>query len=295
MPSGRGQLLGVFYATPANSIRAGADALIAASRGAIVPKPASTAYTGSGYTLTLPGGWTAKKTSSGTPLLSSADGQAVVSVNEQDLAVTPTDVELRKQIADTTSVLGKSLKVTFSVANRPITIGALHVLTGVLTASNHSIGVEVSYLSDGQHLLLILELYPSGTPQADLDQATALIGSIVVTGGGAFTTSSPTPTPEATPAGTPAPQTGAGSADRRPDPGGDRQGWRRFQQAGQGHLCDRLRAAAGGIAPRGCRDTHCRRQAGDQDFRPGEWDPGGERSRSSTSQRRRRIVTPTMR
>ena len=211
MPSGRGQLLGVFYATPANSIRAGADALIAASRGAIVPKPASTAYTGSGYTLTLPGGWTAKKTSSGTPLLSSADGQAVVSVNEQDLAVTPTDVELRKQIADTTSVLGKSLKVTFSVANRPITIGALHVLTGVLTASNHSIGVEVSYLSDGQHLLLILELYPSGTPQADLDQATALIGSIVVTGGGALTTSSPTPTPEATPAGTPAPQTGAGS------------------------------------------------------------------------------------
>ena len=211
VPGGRGQLLGVFYAAPAHSIRAGADALIAASRGAAVPRLSGTTYTGSGYTLTLPSGWTAKKTSSGTPLLSSADGQAVVSVNEQDLAVTPRDAELRKQIADTATGLGKSLKVTFSVTYRPITIGALHGLTGVLTASDHSIGVEVSYLSDGQHLLLILELYPSGTPQADLDQATALIGSVVVTGGGAFSTSSPTPTPGATPADTPAPQTGAGS------------------------------------------------------------------------------------
>ena len=149
-----------------------------------------------------------------------------MSVNEQDLAATPTDAELRKQIADTATALGKNLKVTFSVTYRPITIGALHGLTGVLTASDHSIGVEVSYLSDGQHLVLILELYSPGAPQADRDQATALIGSIVVTGGGAFSTGSPTPTPAATPAGTPAPQTGTGSVYN-----------------GKGYICPASRAA----------------------------------------------------
>ena len=209
VPGGRGQLLGVFYAAPANSIRAAADALIAASRGVAVPRPAGTAFTGSGYTLTLPSGWTTKKSSGGTALVS-ADGRVLVGVVEQDLAATLSDDLLKKQLTTSVATLGNDLNTTFSVTYRPITIGALHGLTAVLTTSDHSIGGLVSALSDGQHLLAVVELYPSGTSRADLDQANALTSSIVVTGGGSAAGSSPG-TGSATAAPTPSPQAGNGS------------------------------------------------------------------------------------
>gem|GEM_PF-1256733 len=209
IPGGRGQLLGVFYAAPASSIRSLSDALIAASRGAVVPRLSGTTYAGSGYTLTLPSGWTTKKSSGGSALVS-ADGRVLVAVVEQDLAATVSDDILKKQLATSVTTLGNQLSTTFSVTYRAITIGALHGLTAVLTNSDHSIGGLASALSDGQHLLAIIELYPSGTPQTDLDQANALTASIVVTGGGSATGSSPG-SGSATPVPTPSPQAGTGS------------------------------------------------------------------------------------
>lgn len=156
----------------------------ATTAGIDTPTPvvaSGTTYTGVGYTLTEPPGWIVKSLKDGTPVLLSADQYVGIIVQESLASQAPTSDQVKEALGQIAQSALKEIGGQVTTTYTPITIGAMTGLTATLTASDGSITVLISLVSDGTHVVLVQESLNQGATPQDSSEANVLTQSITPT------------------------------------------------------------------------------------------------------------------
>jgi hypothetical protein len=142
---------------------------------------AFTTYTGAGYTIQLPAGWTVSAAADGHPLLFSASMTLTVSIDAEAAPLNFSQSYIQPVISQVAASLGTTDGVQYSVSFQPLTIGAMTGFTGVLTRPDGKWTVLLGAVSDGTHLVIVQITYFPVTLPADLQQAAQVIASVQTT------------------------------------------------------------------------------------------------------------------
>jgi len=188
-PNGKGTepVQGIFFAIPANSAKVIANKLISAIQSGktiTVPLPtppptgAGATFRGKGYTFTLPGDWTVKKLTDGSPAFLSADGDVELVLLEVDVTHAISTAGQKTAIQHIADSFGKATSSTPTVSYSPFSIGSLAGTKGIVVNSKTLETLEVIVVTDARHIVLAQADIPSGTPKSDLDQVNSAIASI---------------------------------------------------------------------------------------------------------------------
>ena len=139
---------------------------------------APTNYSGTRFSLQLPGGWTATTGSDGLSLFSSANGDIHVTVAELPATRLLGQADLQALITQVAVQLGIQDGVQYSVTFQPLTIGTLTGVTGVSTRPDNARIVMLGVATDGAHIVLAqTTFYPSTVPE-DIQGAAQLVASV---------------------------------------------------------------------------------------------------------------------